>query len=104
MPCITINGAKRILRNIDGNIGFATRREFCGYLSDAVAEFPHQAKNLTWSKKPAKRHLYMTCSASTTERYLNNGGEFGERERDATPRLLKYKACIATGLEALKPN
>ena len=97
LPCIIINSAKHKLRNIDANIGFATRREFRGYLPDAVTAFPHMAKNLTWSKKPVKRHLYMARSASKTERYLNNG----RIRRDATPKLLKYMTFGATGVEAL---
>ena len=96
-PRISINSAKRKLRNIDAKAGFASRREFCGHLSDAVAESPHLAKNLTWSKNPVKRHLYMACSASTTEWYLNNG----RIRRDATLKLLKYMACGTTGVEAL---
>ena len=71
-PRQSITSAKRKLRNVDANVGFSSRREFCSSLSDAVAAFPHLAKNLTWSKKPVKRHLYAACTASTTEWYLNN--------------------------------
>ena len=92
-----MNSAKRKLGNVDASVGFTSRREFCGYLPDAVAAFPHLAKNLTGSKKPVKRHLYTACSASTTEWYLNNG----KIRRDATPKLLKYMACGTTGVEAL---
>ena len=92
--CMSITSAGSTLSNVDAKIGFKSRGEFCGYLSDAVASPPHMAKKWTWSKKHAKRHLYMACKAIATEWHLNNG----RIRRDATPKLLTYMASGTTGV------